>query len=341
MFNPKFFLRFIIGVIIAGLFLYLAFKGIDWKIFLNVFFEVDYLYIILTLFILLFSNLFRALRWKYLLKPIKSNSSLVHFFEATMIGYFVNNIFPRVGEIMKAYTLSNDEKISRASTLASVFLERIIDIIFSLFFFGVAMLWNRKIFERHYPWLGEVALVTALIIGIILVLIFVLLIWGEKFAGIFSGFLKIFSRKLAERFDGIFKSFISGFEALRHRGVYGQVIFLSFSIYMCYILAAYFALFAFDIDRSKIGFFTALVIFVVSTVGFIIPTPGGVGSYHSFITGTLVGLYSIKHEIALGYAVLTHGVGYLMNGLLGFYFAIRKHIKLTVEIFQGRNSKRD
>lgn len=340
MFNPKFFFRFTIGVAIASLFLYFAFKGVDWKLFLNVFLRVDYIYIVLAFFILLSSNFFRALRWKYLLKPVKSNASFIHFFEATMIGYFINNIFPRAGEVAKAYALSNDEKISSASTLASVFLERVVDIIFSLFFFGIAMFWNRKIFERHYLWLGDVALITAFIIGIVLILIFILLIWKDKFVGLFSGFLKVFSHKLAKKFENIFSSFISGFEALKHRSVYGQVIFLSFSIYICYILTAYFSFFAFDIDRSKIGLSTALVIFVVSTVGFIIPTPGGVGSYHSLIAGALVGLYSIEREIALGYAVLTHGVGYLMNGLFGFYFMIRKHIKLTAEFSQGRNSRK-
>lgn len=339
MFNLKLLLRFISGIAIAILFLYFAFKGIDWRAFLNVFLSVNYLYIFLMFLILLFSHFFRSLRWRYLLKPVKSETSLLHFFEATMIGYFMNNIFPRSGEILKAYTLSRDEKISSASSLASVFLERVLDIIFSLFFFGVAMLWNKKIFERHYPWLGQVALMVALTIGIILVLILLLLIWRDKIISVLIGFIRIFSHKFAHRFEDIFNSFISGFESLRRVGDYWRVILLSFSIYICYILAAYFPLLAFEIDRSKVGFFTALVIFVVSTVGFIIPTPGGVGSYHSFITGALVGLYSIKHEIALGYAVLTHGVGYLTNGLLGFYFAVKKHIKLTGEISRGENNR--
>ncbi len=322
-------LRFISGILIALVFLYFAFKGINFGEFLKVFLRVNYLYIILMFFVLLLSNFFRALRWKYLLKPVKSDTSLLHFFEATMIGYLANNIFPRAGEVLKAYTLSNDEKISSASALASVFLERVLDVLFSLFFFGLAMLWNRKIFERHYPWLGEVALTSAVIVGLIILIILALLIWRDKFVSMLSSFVKIFSRKLAEKFENVFHSFILGFEAIRHRGVHIQIIVLSFSIYICYIFAGYFPLFAFEIERGKIGFFTALVIFVVSTVGFIVPTPGGVGSYHSFITGALVGLYGIKHEVALGYAVLTHGVGYLTNGLIGIYFALRKHIKLT------------
>jgi hypothetical protein len=43
----------------------------------------------------------------------------------------------------------------------------------------------------------------------------------------------------------------------------------------------------------------------------------------------LVGLYGVKHEVALGYAVLTHGVGYIVNGFLGFYFALKKQIKIA------------
>lgn len=321
------FLKFAFSVLIAVIFIYFAFKGINWTEFLNVFANVNYLYIFIMFIILLMSHFFRALRWKYLLKPVKSDTSFLHFFEATMIGYFANNIFPRAGEIVKAYTLSSDERISKASGLASVLLERVLDIIFSLFFFGVAMLWNKKIFEKHYPWLGQVALFSALIIGLLIILIFILLIWQRKFASLLGKFIRIFSKKLAEKFENTFGNFISGFEALRHKGVYKQVIVLSFLIYLCYIFAAYVPLFAFKIDREKIGFFTALVIFVVSTVGFILPTPGGMGSYHSFITGTLIKLYSIQHEIALGYAVLTHGVGYITNSLFGFYFALKKHVR--------------
>ncbi len=329
MFNLKRLSKFILGIAIAVFFLYFAFKGIDWSVFLSVLLNVNYLYIFLMLFFLLFSHLFRALRWRYLLKPVKLNTSFIHFFEATMIGYFFNNIFPRAGEIFKAYSLSNDEKISSASSLASVLLERILDIVFSLLFFGVAMLWNKKIFERHYPWLGEVALFSALIVGIIFILILILLIWQDKFISLLGKFIGIFSLGLAVKFRNILSSFIDGFEVIRYRSVYWRIVLLSFLIYLCYIFAAYVALFAFEIERAKIGLFTALVIFVVSTVGFIIPTPGGVGSYHSLITGALVGLYSIKHEIALGYAVLTHGVGYIFNGLLGFYFAMRKHVKFS------------
>jgi len=123
MFNSGKLFRFIVGIAIAIFFLYFAFKGVKWDVFLSVFLNVNYLYIFLMLLFILLSHLFRALRWKYLLKPVKSDTSFVNFFEATMIGYFVNNIFPRAGEVVKAYTLSNDEKISKASGLASVLLE--------------------------------------------------------------------------------------------------------------------------------------------------------------------------------------------------------------------------
>jgi uncharacterized protein (TIRG00374 family) len=325
----KNFLRLIIGFAIAGLFLYISFKGLNWGDFLKVFLSVNYIYIILMLLFILLSNLFRAWRWKYLLRPVKEDASLIHFFEATMIGYLANNVFPRSGEVLKAYTLSNDEKISKASTLASVLLERIIDVIFSIFFFGVAIFQNRKIFDKHYPWLGEVVYTISIAILAILLLITCTLIWKSEFLRVLGKFIAFFSRSFADKIVKTLGSFISGFEVLRHRRIYWQIFILSFSIYACYILAAYFPLYAFKIDRSKINLFTALVLFVVSTLGFILPTPGGIGSYHSFITGALVGLYGVKHEVALGYAVLTHGVGYIVNGFLGFYFALKKQIKIA------------
>lgn len=280
------------------------------------------------LLFLMISHLFRALRWKYLLKPIKSSTTFIHFFEATMIGYFANNIFPRAGEIAKAYALSKEEKISKASSLASVVLERILDILFSLFFFGIAIVWNRKIFEKYYPWLGKVALVGAFTVGIFLILIFILLMWRDRFLKLFDTAFALLGGRLSRKFRNALESFIFGFEALRYSGIYKQVIGLSFLIYICYILSAYVPLFAFEIEKEKVNFFTALTIFVVSTIGFILPTPGGIGSYHSFITGTLTKFYNIQHEVALGYAVLTHGINYLASSIFGIYFAVKKQVKV-------------
>ena len=50
----------------------------------------------------------------------------------------------------------------------------------------------------------------------------------------------------------------------------------------------------------------ALVLTMVSAVGIIIPTPGGLGTYHLFITKSLFLLYAVPETIGLAYGTITH-----------------------------------
>ena len=323
------FLKYLFSVLLALSFLYVAFKGVDWSKFTTVFLGVNYVYIFFMVVVMLLSHFFRSWRWGYLLYPVKSGVRVNVLFEATMIGYFANNLIPRSGEFLKAYTVSRTESISVASTVASVFVERVIDLGFSLLLFIVALLWNKNIFEKHYPWLGDAVVVVSIIIAVAIIIILMFLIWGDFMSSLVESFISKFSPRLGRRAGEVFKSFVAGFKVLKYGSLYFKIFLLSFLVYICYVFSAYIPLFAFKFKSADIGFFTALVIFTVSTVSFILPTPGGIGSYHTLTAGVLTALYGVNRELALGYAVLTHGVIYMLNTILGFYFAMRRHISLA------------
>ena len=59
------------------------------------FLSANYLWVILSVIIGVFSHLSRAIRWKLLLKPMGYNPSLKNTFMAVMIGYFANLALPR------------------------------------------------------------------------------------------------------------------------------------------------------------------------------------------------------------------------------------------------------
>jgi hypothetical protein len=56
----------------------------------------------------------------------------------------------------------------------------------------------------------------------------------------------------------------------------------------------------------------------IGALGILVPSPGGVGSYHLITVETLTGLYDVHASTAASYAVLTHGVqlvAYVVAGL--------------------------
>ena len=84
---------------------------------------------------------FRALRWRHLTNPVAVMPRGI-LYTATSVGFMVNNLFPlRIGEVVRAWVLARDQKVSASSILGTVFLERVLDIMCILLLALVALSW--------------------------------------------------------------------------------------------------------------------------------------------------------------------------------------------------------
>ena len=80
--------------------------------------------------------LVRAWRWQFLLIGV-GHIPLRSLWSSIMIGFMGNNILPaRLGELLRAYSLGRSAGVSRSAALASVVVERILDIGVLLLIFG-------------------------------------------------------------------------------------------------------------------------------------------------------------------------------------------------------------
>ena len=79
---------------------------------INDFGTLNYWWLLIITLAFFVSNIFRALRWHLLLKPLGSTPRFVNSFFSTMIGYFVNLGFPRAGEFARAGIFSRYEKVT-------------------------------------------------------------------------------------------------------------------------------------------------------------------------------------------------------------------------------------
>jgi hypothetical protein len=123
-------LKYGLSLAIAGVFFWLAFKDFTaqdleelWRMILN----ANYLWLLFTMVLMVVSHLVRAWRWGVLLSTVKEKMRLTNLFNATMIGYAVNMVLPRVGEVTKSVNLARQEKIDAKKVLASVVVERMLD----------------------------------------------------------------------------------------------------------------------------------------------------------------------------------------------------------------------
>lgn len=312
---------FAASVILSVLFLYFAFTGIDFEALSNTLKSASVFWIVVFILLNLLGHYFRVLRWKILLNPFKKNISLNNLFGSLLIGYGFNNIFPRLGEIVRPVTLGNLEGISRTSIFGTIVVERIIDMIFmGLAVVASAFLVSGDIYIS-LPWLKPTVYIGVILISGAVVFLIILIRFREKFYGTLQKLFRRISTKNAERFGSFFNKILDGFATLNGFKNYFLVTILSFIIIFVYAFTSYIGLFLFDIPSNPhINFFSGWVISSISSIGIMIPTPGGIGSYHTITKTTLVSLYGYSPEISMTYAILTHGISYLTHIFAAIFY---------------------
>ena len=86
------------------------------------------------------SYLVRVGRWQRLLAPI-AQVGFAPAVRATVIGFATTAVLPgRLGEVLRPYLLARRERLSASAVLATVVLERLLDVITVVLLFGVFLL---------------------------------------------------------------------------------------------------------------------------------------------------------------------------------------------------------
>jgi hypothetical protein len=101
------------------------------------------------------------------------------------------------------------------------------------------------------------------------------------------------------------------------------MLFLTAGIWALYFVANWTLTFAFPLSKiSSLSLLDAVVITVVVAISFSLPSPGGTGTTHFFVSQLLTTLYGIDPAEALAYATLLHLTGVIPTLLLGSLFAV-------------------
>lgn len=333
--------NFIIGIILTGILLFFAFRGTDFAALWGIIKNVKFWWVLTAFPLLMLSHYVRAWRWQLLLVPVKNRVGRGNAFSSLLIGYMANNIIPRVGEIVRPYMLGKVENISKASTFGTVFIERMIDLLSLLLGIGLLFLIFQRTLTDQFPWWGTLSVIVTIVTAVAIIAISLLLYKREFMFRIARIFLFPFSDRVKQRSEKVFHSFIDGMMIIRRRSNLPSIIILTFVMWLLYILTAYLPLFAFDLGDAPINIVTGFVITMVMSISVIVPTPGATGSYHTFTVEMLTRIYGIQREIALGYATLTHAVGYFSVIIVGLFYVIRLKLRFRELLRQVETGNQD
>ncbi len=308
--------------------MYLAFRGNNFNELFKVLKDANYFYAIAgSFFGIIIGGYFRALRWRYFLNPLKKDIGMNILYSSMMIGYMMNSIIPRAGEVYRPVLLANKEKISRAASFGTILVERIFDVLSLLISFGICLIFfKQKLSSAFAGYNLEIISLYTSAITLFFVILILLIIFNLEKSEIFIE--KITKKILPERFHqkvhNIFISMINGFLFIRYPKYYLQILSLSILLWISYVFSTYLTLLAFKIDLSP---FDANLVLTMVTFAMTIPLPANsAGIYHLFCTATLVNIYGIDKESAFGFATVSHLLGLLGLISIGLFYFVKENL---------------
>jgi len=331
------FFSFLLFIGLAVLFLYLAFRGINFREVMNHVSDASIFWIIIFTATVLLGHFIRTIRWKIILHSVKPDAKMKNLFGALMIGYGVNCVTPKLGEVTRAIMIGRYENLSKSSMFGTVIVERVIDTIsLGLSVIISAFIWNENLYQA-FPWLKSALYISAGLMILILLIIIFLVKMKERFYGVILKAVSKISSKLADKLGYIFEMLIQGFTSLKGFKNYSYTILITIILLLAYALNAYVGFFMFDMGSDKeITFAMGWIVMSISSIGVVVPTPGATGSYHALAISTLVLLFGFGETISAAYAFLTHIISYFLFIIIAIimFFLLNKQHTSLLNIFK-------
>ena len=294
--------------------LYFAFKGVDLKAVGKEMGNAKLEWIGLSMLVGLGAVVSRGMRWKLVLDSMGYRSTSWRTSYAIGIGYLINMVFPRAGEVARATALRRSDKIPVDVLLGTIIVERLIDLIIVSILLGLTLILTypelQKLLastqgsesaanEGGIPWL-----------------------WIALALGLLAAWLlrkRFFKTTLGQRVQSFLRGLSQGFTSIvrldKPWAYLGHTVFI-WASYFVMIYVCFFAMPATEniqIDQS-------LFVMMAASMGIVVPVPGGVGAYHYLVAKALEVL-SVPYPEGLAFATLVHASQTIMlmsTGVIGF-----------------------
>jgi glycosyltransferase 2 family protein len=316
-----------IGIAISAFFLFLLFRKIDFDKLMAAFRELDYRYLPPALLLTFLSYFLRAVRWKYLLLPIK-RTRMANLFPSTLIGYMANNLLPaRLGEFVRAYSLGKKEGIGTSAVFASLVVDRLCDgftvlLVLLVTFFTIRLPAGMEHIQAGLVTGGYVTFALYLAVLAFLALLKLRTDWTTRLAG---RIIAPVSTRLAEQVVALMRSFISGITIPTRPAHLAAVLVSSLLIWASAIWPIDLMLRSFSVVLPPAASMFIMVFLVFAVM--VPASPGYVGTYH-YACVTALSAFNIGPEKALSIALVIHGMSFFPVIAAGLYCLWRDKLSL-------------
>lgn len=312
-------IKLVLITLISLVGLFLAFKGEDLNLVVSELKKVKKNGLYIASIILIFSCYVRAVRWKILIEPIGS-IPISKSLSATMIGYFGNGVLVfRLGELLKAYSISKDSDIKTSHLIGTVILERAIDLLIVLLIFFISLPWFPKAtFNIRLNNFNVVALILSAT-TILFFLFYNRDTIGRKILYLINKFRE---KDIIKFFIDIFYGLIS----IKKSPNLKKIILYSITLWIIYLFITFIIIYSCNID---LDFFNVCLLFALGSLALGIPAlPGSLGTYDAAVKYLLVVVFNISSYEALNYVIVSHAISYFPLTIIGSIFFIFSNVNL-------------
>jgi len=306
--------RFIIGLFLSGLFLYLSVRNVNIQEAWEAITEANYFIVGIALISVGINLLGKSIRWKILLgipgEAIKLSKVTMSF----LTGKMLNTFFPiGIGEVSRVIVIGAMGP-GYAFVLGTLAVEKVLDLI------SYALVFIIVLFSIQLPeWIGHSGY-ALIIFTIVLAIVFLVIIYQrDRVITSLERIIQIFPQRVESFFKDHIITGLASLDVFLNGSDVLKITFLTALIWGTATLTNHILFIAFGIDLP----ITASVLLLIALqAGISIPAlPGSIGVFEYICVLTL-GYYGIDEATALSYGILLHAVVYLpliIGGLLSFW----------------------
>lgn len=321
-------IKSLIGVSIGAAFLYFTLNNKPLSEIFNSLKQAHIIWMLVSVLGLVVTFFLRAFRWKVLLESSDANPVRYSVIYSLILGYFVNSFTPKFGEIIRCTSLKKSDKIPTSVSFGTVVSERIYDVLVLLL--GLVVIFIIEI-DRLGGIMHDLAVGIAnlfeknIYTGIGAMLLFI--------AGLFLLYRLSKKNKLAAKIKSFLKETLVSLKMSLKMRKYKSFILLTILIWLVLTFVNYSFLMSLPETNSS-GIYFAFIVLFVGSVGWVVPSPSGIGTSNFMILQLFVA-FSLSEKAGVSLGLLASGVTFGVTVGLGSLALIYHLIRQKLQVQEG------
>ena len=305
---------------LAVLSIYLIYQlkdlGFDWSLFVASLWNVRPWWLVASIAATLLTYVARAFRWQVLLSPLKS-IGMGSLISTNVLGFSAIYLLGRAGELVRPLWLTRREQIPLTASVATIIVERFLDLLILIAFFGLALLLVElpAAAEHTMTIMKDTAWV---------------MVAGSAGAMIFLFFFRSNIERIVRfvpfaRLASLLRNFSEGLSFLDRSGSFGLAIVHSILVWIVIVLQFWFMLLGMNFHFSVPA---ATLVMAGAAIGSIAQVPGIGGGFQAGYVFCMTTFFIVPKEQAIATSLIAWVSSYVPTVIAGGFYMVSHGLSL-------------